>query len=165
MHRTRAAGVVGLTLLVAACTTAPATTPASTGTVPEPTSGTSAPTPASSDPAPGLGAGSKEAGDGTPPLTEVPTNVDDEAIGQANGATGPVVELTEAPSGQTPTGPEHVEGETTTTTSGANSTADLEELVDEVADVLADLDSILADLDADLAGVQDGLNQNEGDVE
>lgn len=45
-----------------------------------------------------------------------------------------------------------------------NNTAELEGLVDEVDDVLADLDTILADLDADLDGVQDGLNQHEGDI-
>lgn len=162
MHRLRAAGVVGITLVVAACTASPTTT---STTAPVADAHTPASTAVSGD---------------------IATSADDDAVdvegkaqvpmdgsadvdrGNVSGTAGEEAatgsDSEDSSSEQDSTSTAQADAGTTTTTAGVNSTAELGGLVDEVTELLADLDGILTDLDADLAGVQDGLNQNEGDI-
>lgn len=162
MRYSRAACAIGLVLAMAACGAGPSTTP----TVdPLPTPDTRAST--------------------TPPTEVEGTNVDiattegaDERLlwdpvhaAPGGSATtddaddaGEELASDESPSQQEPTTQGQPDNGTTTTPPNEDTTAEIDGFVDDVADLLGELEAILGDLDADLAAVQDGMNQDEGDI-
>lgn len=163
MHRLWAAGVVGFTLLVAACTAAPTTTSTN---APVPDAHMSASNAGSDDVATSADDDTAAVGgEAQLPIDSLVEGDQDNASGPAGGQAEAASETEDTTSQQESTTATQADpGTTTTTTTGVENTVELDGLVDEVTELLADLDTILADLDADLAGVKDGLNQDEGDI-
>jgi len=160
MRYSRASGVVVLTLVLTACNAGQATAPPA---APQP----EAPTPTTAPNDVGrtnVGITSTEGGDEVQPLDRALT-----VPGDAATTAGGVVDIEVAVPDQSATGSESttdVEPDpgTTTTPTNAVATDELDELVDDVTDLLSDLAVILGDLDAELDTVQDGMNQEEGDI-